>query len=193
MKYFVLCLCVFGITVTAATPNRIGNLGGCFTVSYRFVEDGRHDYEIKQALEWITVHAKDGVQTIQHYGLFEDEIMKHFYEEWSEDANNVWQQKVFGPSGNFRYLCQSPDRMGQFRCASKAAPKPLRDIKRRDYNVLNRGTTIQITPAGWVQLEINDKVKTDGTVVATEVGWIEYRRISDEKPCAKAKELFPQR
>jgi hypothetical protein len=38
--------------LAASAPAHIQRLQGCFRVSYRFVEDGRHDYEIKDALEW---------------------------------------------------------------------------------------------------------------------------------------------
>jgi hypothetical protein len=50
-------------------PAHVQNLQGCFRVSYRFVEDGRHDYEIKDALEWITLKQQFGSYLIQHYGL----------------------------------------------------------------------------------------------------------------------------
>jgi hypothetical protein len=58
----VLCmLAVVSLAVDLAAqspaPPHIQDLAGCFHVSYRFVEDGTHDYEIKDALEWITVKA----------------------------------------------------------------------------------------------------------------------------------------
>ncbi len=179
-------------------PQMVKNIGGCFSVSYRFVEDGSHDYEIPKVHEWITVKdSEKGVPVVQHYGVYLNEetkkfeTMVHFYEEWTTVDGKNFVQRVFGPSGNFRYECASPARFGQMQCQSKGAPRPLRDIKRKDYDKLNRGTTLQITPRGWVQNEINDKVKKDGTVVATEVGWIEYRRI-ESNICDVAKKEYPQ-
>ena len=81
-------------------------------------------------------------------------------------------------------------RMGQLHCSSPGAAKPIRD-QSRNYDLLNRVTTIQITPNGWVQDETNDKVTKDGKVVATEVGWVEYRRTTDDSPCDEAKKAHP--
>ena len=170
-----------------SAPAHIQNLQGCFRVSYRFVEDGRHDYEIKDALEWITLKGQSGAYLIQHYGLYGSEIIEHFNEAWSLLGDGRWRQEV-GPS---RYTCISEVRSGQLHCSSTAAPKPIRDARRIDYDVLNRVSTIQITPKGWVQSEVNDKVTKAGQVVATEVGWVEYRRTADKSPCETAKKLFP--
>ena len=38
---------------------------------------------------------------------------------------------------------------------------------------------------------MNDKVTKEGKVLATEVGWVEYRRTSDDSPCDMAKKLYP--
>ena len=80
--------------------------------------------------------------------------------------------------------------MGQLHCSSLGAAKPTRD-QRQAYDLLNRVSTIQITRKGWVQSEMNDKVTKEGKVVATEVGWIEYRRTTDDSPCDEAKKLYP--
>ena len=42
-----------------------------------------------------------------------------------------------------------------------------------------------------VQSEMNDKVTKEGKVLATEVGWVEYRRTADDAPCDVAKKLYP--
>jgi hypothetical protein len=193
MKYLLIALfaAVSAHAADVVAPLHISNLAGCYTVSYRFVEDGKHDYEITGAIEWINLHHKDGVFTVQHYGLFGDEIMKHFYEDWSELPNGNWQQKVYGPGGNFRYTCVSPLKFGQMQCSSMMAPKPLRLKKRTDVDKLNRVSTIQLGTKSWVQSEVNELVMKDGTVVATEVGWIEYRRLADDKPCKRAMEQHP--
>ncbi len=203
MKLLLAMILASGLAYgESKAPALIKNLAGCFSVSYRFVENGKYDYEIPNksmpvVYEWITV--KDdtkGAHIAQHYGVYKNdagkfETMVHFYEEWTSPKANYWVQRVISPSGVPRYTCESAERFGQLACQSKGAPKPVRDTNRKDYDVLNRGTTLQITPLGWVQNEINDKVKKDGTVVATEVGWIEYRRLEDDSVCADAKKEFP--
>jgi hypothetical protein len=67
----------------SSAPTHIQNLQGCFRVSYRFVEDGKHDYEIKDFLEWITLNQQSGAYLIQHYGLFGGAVSEHFNEAWS--------------------------------------------------------------------------------------------------------------
>ena len=173
--------------LSSSTPMHIQNLQGCFRVSYRFVEDGNRDYEVKDVLEWITLEEQSGAYLIQHYGLIGGEIIEHFNETWSLLSDGRWRQDV-GPS---RYTCVSEVRMGQLHCSSRGAPKPFRDRRRNDYDLLNRVSTIQITPKGWVQSEMNDKVTNAGQVVATEVGWVEYRRTADDSPCENAKKLHP--
>jgi hypothetical protein len=93
----------------SSPPEHIQNLRGCFRVSYRFVEDGTRDYEIKGALEWITLKEQSGTYLIQHYGLTGGEIVEHFNETWSLLRDGRWRQDV-GPS---RYACISEARMGQ--------------------------------------------------------------------------------
>jgi hypothetical protein len=171
----------------SSPPALIRNLQGCFHVSYRFVEDGKHDYEVKDFLEWITLKQESGAYLIQHYGLLDGAVDVHFNEAWSLLGNERWRQEV-GPS---RYTCISEVRMGQLHCSSPGAPKPVRDRRRSDYDLLNRASTIQITSKGWVQNEMNDKVTKAGKVVATEVGWVEYRRAGDDAPCENAKRLYP--
>jgi hypothetical protein len=106
------------------------------------------------ALEWITLKQQSGAYLIQHYGLIRTgEVVQHFTETWSPLQDGRWRQDV-GPS---RYTCISEVRMGQLHCSSPGAAKPTRD-QREVYDLLNRVSTIQITPKGWVQSEMNDKV-----------------------------------
>jgi hypothetical protein len=143
--------------------------------------------KIEDALEWITLKQQSGAYLIQHYGLVRTgEVIQHFTETWSLLQDGRWRQDV-GPS---RYTCISEVRMGQLHCSSPGAAKPTRD-QREVYDLLNRVSTIQITPKGWVQSEMNDKVTKEGKVVATEVGWVEYRRTADDSPCDVAKKLYP--
>jgi hypothetical protein len=63
---------------------------------------------------------------------------------------------------NKRLVGRASRRSGRVRTAKKATAG---------------GSTAspQITPKGWVQSEMNGKVTKEGKVVATEVGWVEYR------------------
>jgi hypothetical protein len=67
--------------LASSAPAHIQNLQGCFRVSYRFVEDGRRDFEIKDALEWVRLKQQPGAYLIQHYGLTGvGEVIQHFTE-----------------------------------------------------------------------------------------------------------------
>jgi hypothetical protein len=182
MRYWLVGIAVAGVSTgvapVPAAPPHIRNLQGCFQVSYRFVEDGIHDYEAS------------GGYVVAHYGLDGNAVAEHFKEYWTRLSDTRWRQQIGSPEAP-RYTCESVVRFGELRCASPGAAKPIRDRTRTDYDLLNRFSTIQVTPAGWVQNEVNDKVTKAGTVVATEVGWIEYRRRPDEASCQRAKALHP--
>ena len=113
------------ILLTRLQPQRrriFENLQGCFRVSYRFVEDGRRDFEIKDALEWITLKQRPGAYLIQHYELIGvGEVIQHFAETWSLLQDGHWRQDV-GPS---RYTCISEVRIGQFIAPHPAPQNPL--------------------------------------------------------------------
>jgi hypothetical protein len=173
-----------------AIPAPIQDLSGCFSVSYRYVEDGVHDKWLGQgATEWIALKRREGGYSLQHVGIHLSEVVKHWREEWVA-ADSEWQQRVYGPFGAFRYECRGRFQLNQLRCLSPEAPKPLRDRKRTDYDKLDRENILQITPKGWVHSQVNLKKTKDGRVVSSEIGWNEYRRI-DEKACEEAKRLFP--
>lgn len=205
----VLALVSSAAFAESKAPEFVKNLGGCYAVSYRFVEAGRKDYilpneHMKEVNEWITVKDTDKKSFhVQHYGVYKDqetgkyETMVHFGEDWSSADGVTWVQRVLSPSGaEVRYTCSSPVKFGQFRCQELNAAKPQRDINRKDYDVIKRLTTVQIKPEAWIQVEVNEKVKVGAdkkeTVVSSEVGWIEYKKLADDKVCADAKKEFPQ-
>jgi hypothetical protein len=168
----------------AAEPHGVlQHLVGCFEVSYRFVEDGVHDKDIRgDLLEEITLEAQDGGYAFQHYGIVKGRRLKHWREEWRHHPDNSFTQTVIGPSEDPRYTCTAPFQFNQWRCATPGAPKPQRDRERTDYQTLDRENTLQITPKGWVQAENNVKRTATGVAVANELGWNEYRRV-DEGHC----------
>lgn len=158
----------------------IKNLAGCFEVTYRFVEDGtERDLEIRGALESITLEERGETLVFQHYGIMEGQTFKHLSEEWTPQGDGRWTQKVYGPSGAFRYECTAPFEFNQWKCAASRAPKPQRDKNRNriDYATLDRSNTVQITPAVWVQSEVNIKRDANKVAIANEVGWVEYKKV----------------
>jgi hypothetical protein len=172
-------------------PEPLQYLAGWFEVSYRFVEDGMHDKDIRGDLfEEITLEDRNGVWAFQHWGVFKGRRIKHWREEWRRHPDGSFTQTVIGPFENFRYECTAPFRFNQWRCTTPAAPKPQRDRDRRDYHILDRENTLHITPNGWVHSENNVKRTTPGTAVANELGWNEYRRV-DAARCRTAEACEP--
>ena len=164
-------------------PGLLNNLLGCFEVSYRYIEDGPHDFEIRNTFEWVEV-ATDGpagALTFQHWGIHEGEKFRHWREEWRPTSGGKWNQTVYGPTGRLRYNCEGAWNFSQISCEVPNAPKPQRDTNRDDYDVLDRSNRIQISTKAWVQVETNVKKKSDGTLVASEVGWNEYRKVDATK------------
>jgi len=174
--------------VAAEPPGALRYLAGCFEVSYRFVEDGVHDQDIRgDLLEKSTLEEQDGVYAFQHYGISRGRRIKHWREEWRRHPDGSFTQTVVGPYEDTRYACTAPFQFHQWRCATPGAPKPLRDRERTDYQVLDRENTLQITPRGWVQAERNVKRTAAGVAVSNELGWNEYRRV-DEGRCRPSRE-----
>jgi hypothetical protein len=175
-----------GVADAAEAPEPLKHLAGCFEVTYRFVEDGVHDKEIKgDIFEEITVAAVDGGWAFQHWGVFKGQRIKHWREQWRREGDGSFTQTVIGPFEDPRYACTAPFRVNQWQCAVRGAPKPQRDRARTDYVTLDRENVLQITPRGWVQSERNVKRDAGGAAVAHEVGWNEYRRV-DGKKCETA-------
>jgi hypothetical protein len=177
-----------GAAAAEGAPGVLQHLAGCFEVSYRFVEDGMHDKDIRGELfEEITMEERDGVYAFQHYGIVKGRRMKHWREEWRRHPDGSFTQTVIGPSENLRYTCTAQFQFNQWRCTTPGAPKPQRDRERTDYQTLDRENTLQITPTGWVQAENNTKRTAMGVAVANELGWNEYRRV-DEGRCRPSRE-----
>jgi len=154
----VLTACLVAILAShrgataAEPPGVLRHLEGCFEVSYRFVEDGVHDKDIRgDLLEEITLEAQDGVYAFQYYGIVKGQRLKHWREEWRRHPDDSFTQTVIGPSENPRYTCTARFQFNQWRCTTPGAPKPQRDRERTDYQTLDRENTLQITPKGWGQ------------------------------------------
>lgn len=173
-----ILLMMMNFALAAEAPAQVKNLSGCFEVSYRFVEDGRHDLEITGAVEEVQFEARaDGSFFLQHYGIYQGQRYKHFGEHWLPLANGDWHQIVLSPTGSLRYECKAPIVFNQYKCSVLDAPKPNRDVNRHDYETLDREIALQMTDRGWTQAENNIKRDAARNFVSNELGWIEYRRV----------------
>jgi hypothetical protein len=207
----------FPLAAAAAPPEEelrhLRNLSGCFTVTYTFFEDGKHDTlargrPLGPITEWVGYREeKDGAYTLTHASITEgDRVVPHFHEIWRHFPRiGAWSQEVRrgaaaeegAPPQALRYACTAPWANNLWKCRAGEAPKPFRDSgapfghNRTDYDVLDRDNAVLVTPAGWVHNEHNRKMTDKDVVVAQELGWIEYRRI-DAKQCAAAEKMFPR-
>lgn len=102
-----------------------------------------------------------------------------------------WTQLVYNVADSPRYSAHGrwQHRAGFSKWISNddfLRPKPLRDMKRDDYNVLRGKHSITVTDFGWVhgQENVKDKLGTKqataNTVVAIEQGANRYIRVPDE-------------
>ncbi len=176
-------------------------LAGCFSVTYRYAEDGERDIFGEHftldnpTLQWNEVErTADDRWTIQNFLVTEDgHAMSHFFEKWIFDATTeAWTQEVWGgtPEGStseLRYECTAPWSMNLWECDAGPAAKPIRDTNREDYDLLHRANRLLVTDEGWIHNQQNDKVTDDGEVVSHELGWVTYRRV-DESRCSAAWE-----
>ncbi len=176
-----------------ALPDAIKQQAGCFQVTYRFLEPGHPHEEPTSVKEWIALSAKEqGPVTLTHIGVFGGTPTWHFEDVWSKQPDGAWRLEVMGRAGP-RYRCEGKFLPGnRLHCKAPGAAKPLRDKERTDYDKLDRGISLHIQPKLWSQQEYNDKVKADGSLVAVEVGLIEYKRL-DDKECAAAQKNPPAR
>ena len=152
---------------------------GCFDISYRFVEDGQNDTTLNTR-ERIDFSNDGATAKLHHYIVQSNSLQKHFREEWTAD-DALWNQAIVGPDETLRYQCKGRFVGTQWRCRVMGTPKPRRDMVRTDYDFLDRDTTLQLTPNDWIQSEVNDKRKVDGSFVANEVGWIVYHRLTEDQ------------
>lgn len=183
-------------------------MSGCFSVTYRFVEDGEHDalspdYGLEEPVtEWIGFERADEGYVMMHVGIFGRRSVPHFHEVWKPLAGgDGWRHEVWGgtpdaPDRELRYACESSWAGNRWECDAGRAEKPFRDsgapfgYDRDDYDHLERTNILLVTPRGWVHNEHNRKVTEDGELVAYELGWITYERL-DEERCGTAPEEFP--
>jgi hypothetical protein len=200
----LIALLISGSWASAAGEREIlKNLQGCFRVTYEFIDDGNNFLEGKENnsrfefwqgqpfYEWISLREEGPILRFQHFGIAGTHVMKHWREDWNENPDHSWTQKVYNPSGTeLRYECTAPFEFNQWNChAGKAARPVIRDTHRTDYAYLDRENTLQITTRGWVQSEKNRKMTQDHVQVSNEIGWNRYQRVNDINLCKGAIQL----
>ncbi len=186
-----------------AGAEHIARMAGCFQVTYRFFEDGEHDYFSEDygledpitSVNEITSRGPRSI-TITNYTVAPDGRRRpHWHQVWVYLAeDDKWRQTIWGrtPSSDnreYRFTCEGRWERNRWICDAGSAPKPFRDdgapfgFLREDYDVLDRHNTILVTPEGWVMSQHNRKLTDAGDLVAHEIGWILYDR-QPEAECA---------
>lgn len=166
-----------------------------------------------EALEWVSYEPQtDGSVTLQHILIIDSStIIKHWRENWSfenteiltYDKNYLWKKKTLDAGkviGTWtQKVFEVDDRPQYDGIASFAyfdgktlwqsrddAPLPRREYsKRSDYNVLNRGNRLYITPDGYLHEQDNKKVirtaNTADTILVEEKGYNNYTKVPASK------------
>ncbi len=178
-----------------AGADHIQQMAGCFEVTYRYFEDGEHDffspdYGLDEPITLqneITARGPRAI-TITNYAFRGDGRMAHWHMVWAYLADEgVWRQTIWGrgqgsKNREFRYTCEGTWSKNRWVCDAGTAPKPFRDdgapfgFLRNDYASLDRRNTIVVTPDGWAMTQQNAKLTDSGETVAYETGWILYER-----------------
>jgi len=174
-------------------------------VTYRFFEDGEHDYFAEQygldgpSTEVIEVTSRGQRSvTLTNYAVAgEGRRIAHWHRVWVYLENrNRWRHTLWSRSQDstqrgFRYTCEGRWQGNRFTCEAGPAPKPFRDdgapfgFLRDDYAKIDRHDVILVTPEGWVQTSQNRKLDEDGELVSYETGWLLYER-QPEDACTPA-------
>lgn len=178
-------------------------------------------HKISGAIEYITVAAEDNNRIVlQHLLIAGGDVIKHWTEDWQyenqsllaydkdrqwkkvqlspETVKGQWTQKVFGVDDEPRYEGSATWVHADGRHyweSSSDAPLPRREYTTRsDYNVLHRTNRHEITAAGSIHEQDNQKVlRANGRdqVIVGEKGLNTYAR-TDENKCKDAKDWWEQ-
>lgn len=184
-------LCMFGLAWSSTgwavgspgssaveAENTLRKMGGCFRVTFNYIEDGAHDAFYEPVFE-LTEITSETPLTLQRTLLVGGETQKHWSEVWTPIRDTVWRQEVTGPFGDFRYACEGTWILNQWTCTAENAPKPRRDAA-RPYHQLTRVNTLQVNDKRWVHMQSNTKWTESGEIYSVEAGWNVYEKVGDE-------------
>jgi hypothetical protein len=179
------------------------------------------DKYLAKGLEWGgLIESTDKKLVIQRILVIDDSmVVKHWREDWTyqnaeilqyshddiwkkqrlspEKIKGQWSQSVWEVNDAPRYSGSAlwVHQNGQHFWKNTAdAPLPRREYtKRSDYNVMQRGNTIQLTDSGWVHEQDNTKIiRKEGQadqVLVQEKGYNIYRKVDDKK-CFAAQDWW---
>jgi hypothetical protein len=194
----------------------IRSFAGCYKVSYDFAETfalqpgyKMHKPYHADGVEWVSIDRdQPGQITLQHILLTPDGPLKHWSQEWTYEADSLfqyrgnfvweklpltpektarrWTQRVYQVDGSPQYECTAPwvqwGSQHYWECQTWS-PLPRREFAdRSDYNVLVRRNRQSVAANGWMHEQDNMKVLVDAngeTPLAKEKGENRYERIAD--------------
>ncbi len=197
----IIFACGIAQAAERAGATHISAMSGCFSVTYRFIEDGKRDifsedYGLNEPVtEAIEISSKgQNSLTLTNYAIVGDgRRLPHWHRVWVYLRNrDIWRLTVWGSSQDssnreFRYTCHGKWQQNRFDCDGGVAPKPFRDdgapfgFLRDDYDSIDRYDTFLVTPEGFAQTSQNRKLDSNGDVVSYETGWILYDQQPPEK------------
>lgn len=179
----LLCTSASSATATDA-PRFLQDMAGCFKVSYNFVENGQNDEFFAPVPELTELSIEGEVVHLKRSLILPGLVQPHWREEWRQlDTNeNIWEQKVYGPYGDFRYQCSGALVEDSWRCEALKAAKPRRDAD-KPYAYLDRENTLKVNGKRWIHMQKNIKKTSDDSVYSVELGWNQYER-QDQAACA---------
>lgn len=179
-----------------------------------------HDNHRSGGLEYVfPIEVGEDKIVLQHLLIVGDTmIIKHWRQDWLYentdlylfDKNNTWKyvslpksevkgqwtQKVYQVDDSPRYEGTATWVHADGRHyweGTTDAPLPRREFtKRKDYNVIKRRNRQELTAAGWVHEQDNEKVMRENGIdvlIAQEKGWNTYDR-TDEARCDVAKKWW---
>ncbi|HLA56880.1 MAG TPA: DUF6607 family protein [Flavobacterium sp.] len=173
-------------------------------------------------LEWAElVEDTPNKIVLQHLLIVDTMIVKHWRQEWEFENTDLyqfykdktwkfqnlpksavkgqWSQKVFNVDDSPRYAGTATWMHADGRdywTNTTDAPLPRREYTvRKDYNVLKRTNTQEITKFGWIHNQDNVKMVRgdDGkdVVLANEKGYDVYTKVADSR-CKKAQDYWAE-
>jgi hypothetical protein len=177
----------------------------------------------EEAFEWVTIVDETPTKlSLQHILVGPNYVVKHWRQEWvfapsmlidfngdlfwqmrrtsPQETAGRWAQVVYAGDDSPRFSCSAPwSYLGEnpsWSCHSWA-PLPRREYSQRaDYNVLDRGMSIEVDQNSNIQSESNTKIllrDNQLTPIAREQGSNAYGRVDDSN-CAGGKDWWtPQR
>lgn len=186
-----------------------------FAETFRYTKDENYvpsKTKKEYGLEWVElVEEQPNRFVLQHLLIVDTMIVKHWRQDWEyesaksyqfykdktwkfqsldpKDVKGKWTQKVYQVDDSPRYSGTATwvhvDGK-HYWTSTTDAPLPRREYTiRKDYNVLNRTNTQEITATGWIHDQDNIKILRDENgkdkILAKEKGTDYYTKVADSR------------